>query len=89
MYRSTTRPIDKLLSGEQRNAEEQTKKKWERITVEREEKKERIKEQFFLNCSKLKKKELDFFGFFFVVAFFSIQRNRKTVQIDQEELNDL
>lgn len=41
MYRSTTRPIDKLLSGEQRNAEEQTKKKWERITVEREEKKER------------------------------------------------
>jgi len=77
MYRSTTRPIDKLLSGEQRNVEEQTKKKWERITVEREEKKERIKEQFFLNCSKLKKKELDFFGFFLLLLFFRFKETER------------
>jgi len=43
MYRSTTRPIDKLLSGEQRNAEEQTKKKMGK-NHSRKRRKERKKE---------------------------------------------
>lgn len=42
MYRSTTRPIDKLLSGEQRNAEEQEREK----NHSKKRKKERIKEHF-------------------------------------------